>query len=1109
MKQNLQRKNIHHLEAPTWIFNAGISKGKYHDRQDLGVLLQPQATIRIRQVNPHFNDKLIVRLLNDDQNTEKKETITSEWSTIQADAISVPFIDTPYGDQNAEVEYNIEGKQIPLPIYQPCGNEMEFFQQWDNEQAGFALVQGPSFQLLVPKKDKEFLRNLKDFKSIDELIQYYEEIFHLYNDMIGLEDTDTGTNRMSKNRYFLKADVNGCGGACYYDWCTVNSEDTVDMWLKKNNWGPLHEIGHGYQAAFDNKGMYTGEVSNNLFGVQHQYSKNGKDADKIGWLFNYGKKESVEKNLYQAIIKEGKGYEEVNDLRFKLILLTMLKQKAGNEAFTHLYREYRKLANQEGFDANKYPLPDLMNRYYGETSGYDFTPVLQKWKLYTDRIQAEINRSKGYKATASLADIVSESQLSNARKLVDKDILINSNFEMVDNQQIAPLGLKGSVKIQLNIDDINQLKGQDLLLKEGSKVVKRIAITGKELTVQDVPNGVYTIEIPTGREARYSVDKHYLYIKEKENHLTLKIERIQHSDLVNSAIQFLGIGDKQFAELRTNLNQQQAVFHVTDKDPHYRFENEKYAGIQVFDENKKVIFDKEIEGTNVPTGQEIIPLKEGYTIKIFHAETENRLISDDSNLINPNSNENTLIMTKNGLKNVGSFIQFLGYNDKQFAEFKTDLNQQQAVFHVIDKDPHYRFENEKYAAIQVLDENKKIIFDKEIQGTDVPTGQESIPLKEGYTIKIYHAETKNRLKNDSDLINPKTNENMLIVTKYGLINPSTSFINQSIQFLGYNDEQFAELKTHLNEQKAVFQVTSKDPHWKFENEKYAGIQVFDENKKVIFDKEIEGKNVPTGQESIPLKEGYTIKIFHAETENRLKSDDSIYINPKNNENTFIVTKYGLINTLFINQSIRFLGYNDEQFAELKTHLDQQKAVFYVTDKNPHWKFENEKYAGIQVFDENKKVIFDKEIEGKNVPTGQESIPLKEGYTIKIFHAETENRLKSDDSNLINPQSNENTFKVTKYGLENISLKNNAEDVLMKKIAEKDLMKKFAEKGLVGKVTEKDLMKKIDQAAERILANKEILESAVSEMKDQLWVAIQSLSNNNREIYLKKYQSIFK
>ncbi|MDT2191207.1 hypothetical protein [Paenibacillus larvae] len=50
-------------------------------------------------------------------------------------------------------------------------------------------------------------------------------------------------------------------------------------------------------TAFDDKGIYTGEVSNNLFGVQHQYSKNGKDADKIGWLFNYGKKK-VWKRIY-------------------------------------------------------------------------------------------------------------------------------------------------------------------------------------------------------------------------------------------------------------------------------------------------------------------------------------------------------------------------------------------------------------------------------------------------------------------------------------------------------------------------------------------------------------------------------------------------------------------------------------------------------------------------------------------------------------------------------------------------------------------------------------------------------------------------------------------
>ncbi|MCY7520946.1 hypothetical protein MH216_14065, partial [Paenibacillus larvae] len=38
----------------------------------------------------------------------------------------------------------------------------------------------------------------------------------------------------------------------------------------------------------------------------------------------------------------------------------------------------------------------------------------------------------------------------------------------------------------------------------------------------------------------------------------------------------------------------------------------------------------------------------------------------------------------------------------------------------------------------MLDENKKVIFNKEIQGTNVSIGQDTIPLKEGYTIKIYH-----------------------------------------------------------------------------------------------------------------------------------------------------------------------------------------------------------------------------------------------------------------------------------------------------------------------------------------------------------------------------------
>ena len=49
-------------------------------------------------------------------------------------------------------------------------------------------------------------------------------------------------------------------------------------------------------------------------------------ADQVGWLFNFGKKEQVERNLYNALMKENKNYDDL-DLRQKLILLTMAKQK--------------------------------------------------------------------------------------------------------------------------------------------------------------------------------------------------------------------------------------------------------------------------------------------------------------------------------------------------------------------------------------------------------------------------------------------------------------------------------------------------------------------------------------------------------------------------------------------------------------------------------------------------------------------------------------------------------------------------------------------------------------------------------------------------------------
>ncbi|MGX7418098.1 putative mucin/carbohydrate-binding domain-containing protein [Carnobacterium gallinarum] len=643
-------KEVTSIPKPTWIFNSGMSKGMYHDRQDLGFILKENTVLSVRQVNPNFKENLTVRLLGNDSKTEKSVSVGLNWTQISSTEPLIPFVDTPYGSASPKLEYKIESSipQKPLPIYQYKTSEDDFFNAWDQFDGDYALVKGNDFQLLIPKRDKEMVRNLNNFASLDELIDYYNDIFAYYNQMAGFDDSSV-ENQNGQNRYFLKADLNGPGGAYYGPNWTANSYATIDMWLTKNHWGTLHEIAHGYQTGFDGMGMYTGEVSNNLFGAQYQYEKYGKEADQTGWLFEYGNKENVENDLYKKMIVNQGTYDSAN-LREKLILLTMLKQKAGNDAFTKMYQGYRKLANQPDFDKADYLLPDLLNKYYSETSRQDFTPALKKWGLTIDESQSAKNRFAGYPAVASLADLVPESQLSRARELLDDSILINSNFEMVQNQDIASLNLSGNLTLQLKSNDIQDLKGIKITLKDGTKEVASQIIDGEQISFKDIPNGIYSLKFSGGKMSDYVPDNFYVYVKENENETTIALNEIKISNLANQTIQFLGLGDKLFGTFSTNLNNQEALFSINDTSPHSYFSGKLYSQLVVYKDTGLVTYEKSVEGTNAVVSNDQLSLSEGDYIKIYHAESDDRLLSSD-NIIDINQRSNHWIMTKWGLQN--------------------------------------------------------------------------------------------------------------------------------------------------------------------------------------------------------------------------------------------------------------------------------------------------------------------------------------------------------------------------------------------------------------------------------------------------------------------------
>ncbi len=650
--QEVTSKEIFSIPEPTWIFNSGMSKGKNHDRQDLGFILSENTELRMRQTNAHFKNKLKLRLLGNDKKNEKSIEVGSNWVSIRADEPLVPFIDTPYGEGSAQIEYEVvTSKEMKaLPVYGYHGNETMFFSMWDTEDAEYALIQGVDFQLLVPKLDKELVRNLKDFPSIDALIEYHHGIFALFNGIAGF-DGSAPENQNGANRYFLKADDSGAGAAYYGgDW-TANSEPTTDMWLKELSWATLHEIAHGYQAGFDGQDMYTGEVSNNLFGVQYQYEKYGKKADDIGWLFNLGKKEEVENKLYDKLIRDGDTYHDV-DVREQLILLTMFKQKAGNDSFTKIYQEYRKMANQSDFKDWEYTLPNLMNRIYSENSKQDFSAALKKRGLYLDEFQAEKNRVAGYPAVASLADIVSENELVRARQLIDPNYLINSNFELVTNEEIASLGLAGDLTIEILPSDLSNFEGLTVELKDGATIIASQPVQQK-MTFKNIPNGVYHLEFSGEQMKYYLPSENYVYVKETQNHASLSLIKAEISKLADEDLIFYGFSDQWSGSLRTNLNSREATLTLNMPKPHYLFKDELYVKVTIKSQDGKIRYEKSING-DIPerfTDDHLL-LEIGDSIEIYHAEARNRLKGPE-NLIDRGQNTNHWLVTEHGLKHLG------------------------------------------------------------------------------------------------------------------------------------------------------------------------------------------------------------------------------------------------------------------------------------------------------------------------------------------------------------------------------------------------------------------------------------------------------------------------
>jgi len=641
-------KKIYTLENPTWLSNAGVSKGILHDRQHLGIILVAGDELKIRQINQAISTDLQLRLLNDDCQTESTFSVGKEWLTVKNEFPSVPFIDTPYITEEPTIEYSYPESSKTLPVYRKNSSESNFFALWDSQDAEFAVVDSDYIILLVPKFDKERLRKLEWVPNIDGLIHYYDNLFTLYNDLAGLSfEPHRESDKNIPNRYFVKADKGGVGGAYYGgSWTAESSNSIASFWLtpRPDNWGSLHEIGHGYQGHFmQDSGFDVREVWNNIYAATYQNIYLAGKVWRDGWLFG-GKAQELFDTIRGYITTQ----KAVNtwDLQQKLYFLMLMKERAGDAAFAHFNQRHRKLCNSTDIICDD-TLLDGLSYSYAKVGKVDVTPFIQRVQGHLSCRQIEMNVVTRAKAVYPLCELVHADELPRVQLLLKVD----SPLSLVDPRQLQVTGLQGNLELIFNIDHFREIYGETLSLMEGERYIMNSKITTPQLHIADLPIGVYTLMLPLGKKTKYSLEQNYAIVKQGNNQMVINYCAKKVSNLISQKFVFLGLGDELFATLYVNGPDKVILIDVTSENPHCYFENRRYAQVTVRSHQGELLFEKDMQGTNVTLSSDEIPFDFGDQIEIFHCEPTRLKTGFYTENIFTQGQINHYIFTEFGLKN--------------------------------------------------------------------------------------------------------------------------------------------------------------------------------------------------------------------------------------------------------------------------------------------------------------------------------------------------------------------------------------------------------------------------------------------------------------------------
>lgn len=623
-------KTLYTIGNTSYENNSSIHKGNSHDCQNFGIWIPKGAVFKIRQTNLDFGQTLTVKLRNDDRLTEVVDNLPCDgtWLELTALADSVPLVTSLYSanGEKPTVEYSVENAG-ELPIYNFGDDEAAFFAKWDALGAPFAMFLSEYSIWLVPERDKE---NNK-MGSLDDLLLWYDNMVRQYNAFSGLSrDAEEEWNRDSGSKYFIKANRNGYGAAYYSVVETAPNSESLASYMVRDNWGPLHEVGHGY----DTVNFGSAEIWNNVLSHYYQVANFGAG----NWLHL----DDGWRNVFESDRAAVGGYLKSERFDTRLYFWVNMLDKLGpQETSAAAYQLYR--ANQVNGVENVSSYSFYANAYT-LSSGFNVVPWFDLWEIpVEDTIRAQLLEAELYENIYPLFNLLKpvESEVSPAAQTIDptaakwaslaEALELDSVYSMVETRQMVDyvnslsddLGLTSTLSIKLDAAAFALLQGKTLRITDGRDLVQAVEITNQTLNLT-LPIGVYNIYLPAAESATTLLSNQTGCVVLTQGDtieypvtattLTKSYDFVDWTFTFSSTYTYNGT----FCTATTDLKNGTLRIAAVESKPHTYID--LYSYLKVYDETGAEIYAKECSGKGIEAFDDTISIQPGYEIEVYQAE---------------------------------------------------------------------------------------------------------------------------------------------------------------------------------------------------------------------------------------------------------------------------------------------------------------------------------------------------------------------------------------------------------------------------------------------------------------------------------------------------------